>query len=264
VTPSKPRRDRAFGRIAAALTKPLRRYWWATSFQSALSLVQLLALTRSRESQLRLVVAWLGLTLKDTLGVLPRAHFCVTFAYDGHTLSPIVWDRSELDVLTEVFVAQHYELAADRDARVILDLGSNVGLSVLYFRVRCPDAVIVAVEPDPETFRRLHMNTGHLPGVRHLNVAVADKTGTVQLYSSSHSWEASLYPKEGLDQHRKVSATTLDDLVGSLGLSQVDVVKIDIEGAESDVLPSSSSSIRFLRSNWSACTETLDTTPSSH
>ena len=123
---------------------------------------------------------------------------------------------------------------------MIVDLGSNIGLSVLYFHICCPEALIVAVEPDPETFRRLTLNTERLSRVRLVNVAVAGETGTVDLYSGNHSWEASLYPKAGLDRQRRVPAVTLDELFGSLGLSDVDVIKMDIEGAETDVLPSSS------------------------
>jgi FkbM family methyltransferase len=228
------------GRIATALKRPLGRYWWEASLQSALSLVQLLALTRKRSAQLRLVVAWLGLTLKETADILPKARFRVTFDYDGHQVSPLVWDRSELDVITEVFVLRHYELAADSDAKVIVDVGSNIGLSVLYFHICCPDALIVAVEADPETFRRLELNTKPLSRVRLVNVAVAGKTGTVDLYSGAHSWEASLYPKAGLHRPRRVPARTLDDLLRSIGVSDVDIVKLDIEGAETEVLPRSS------------------------
>ena len=238
VTPSVTRSKRLLGRIGAVLTKPLGRYWWADSLQSALSLIQLLALTRKRSAQVRLVVAWCGLTLKETAGILPSLRFRVTFDYAGQQVSPLVWDRSELDVITEVFVLRHYEPAADSDAKVILDLGSNIGLSVLYFHICCPEALIVAVEPDPETFRRLELNTKRLSRVRLVNVAVAGESGTVELYSSAHSWEASLYPRAGLNLQRRVPAVTLDDLLGSLRLSDVDVVKMDIEGAETDVLPS--------------------------
>ena len=236
VTPSVTRSKRLLGRIGAVLTKPLGRYWWADSLQSALSLIQLLALTRKRSAQVRLVVAWCGLTLKETAGILPSLRFRVTFDYAGQQVSPLVWDRSELDVSPRCSCCD-YEPAADSDAKVILDLGSNIGLSVLYFHICCPEALIVAVEPDPETFRRLELNTKRLSRVRLVNVAVAGESGTVELYSSAHSWEASLYPRAGLNLQRRVPAVTLDDLLGSLRLSDVDVVKMDIEAPERTCSP---------------------------
>jgi FkbM family methyltransferase len=226
-------------RIRAALTAPgpLGRHSWENAIYRTLILSRLLRLTTSRTSQLWLAVVWLALTLKEKLGVLGQASFRVIYEFDGHRIAHRVWDRSELDVMTEVFVSREYELAADQDARVVLDLGSNIGLSILYFHLRCPEAVIVGVEPDPETFRRLEVNTAHLPRVRLVNAAVAAQAGVVQLYSSGRSWETSLYPRDHLLTRTQVVARTADDVMSSLGLTRADVIKVDIEGAEVEVLP---------------------------
>jgi FkbM family methyltransferase len=214
----------------------LARYSWESAIYRALTLTRLLGLTPDRPSQLRLVLVWLALTLKEKAQVAPAASFRVTYEFDGQRIAHRVWDRSELEVIAEVFVARQYELAADPDAHVVLDLGSNVGISILYFHLRCPKAVIVGVEPDPQTFRRLEANTGHLPRVRLVNAAVAAAAGTVPLYSSGRSWEASLYPREQFWTRTDVAAETADDIMRSLGLESADVIKADIEGAEVEVL----------------------------
>jgi FkbM family methyltransferase len=219
-----------------ALAAPFRRYSWQGATSRALNLIQLLGLTRHRGAQLRLVMVWLALTLKEKLGVLSTSGFRVDYEFEGHRLSHRVWDRSELDVITEVFVARQYEPAADPGARVVVDLGSNVGISVLYFHLRCPHAVIVGVEPEPETFRRLKTNTRHLPRVHLINAAVAAEAGVAQLYSSGLSWEASLHPRDELSTRTAVPAVTADDAMASLGLARADVIKADIEGADVEVL----------------------------
>jgi FkbM family methyltransferase len=230
------RRDRPRNWPSAALVAPFRRYAWQTATYRALSLIQLLGLASHRGAQVRLGMVWLALTLKEKLGLLGGSGFRVDYEYEGHRLSHRVWDRSELDVVTEVFVARQYEPAADPGARVVLDLGSNIGVSVLYFHLRCPEAVIVGVEPAPETFRRLKTNTQHLPRVRLINAAVAGEAGVAHLYSSGLSWEASLHPRDELSTRTDVPAVTADGAMASLGLRRADVIKVDIEGAEAEVL----------------------------
>jgi FkbM family methyltransferase len=236
VTRAQTETGRKRDRVLSALTKPFERYSWESALYRALTLMRLLGLVRDRPSQLRLVLVWLALTLKDKVQVSRAASFWVAYEFEGQRIAHRVWDLSELEVIAEVFVARQYELAADPDAHVVLDLGSNVGVSILYFHLRCPKALIVGVEPDPQTFRRLEANTGHLPRVRLVNAAVAAEAGTVHLYSSGRSWEASLYPRQDLPTRTDVVARTADEIMAALGLERADVIKVDIEGAEVEVL----------------------------
>jgi hypothetical protein len=89
-----------------------------------------------------------------------------------------VGPKSDFDVLNEVLVLRVYgRRLPSTEPRTILDLGSHMGATVLFWRERFPDARIVAVEPDPVTFRLLHRNVGALPGVELRNFAVADQDG---------------------------------------------------------------------------------------
>src|SRR5207237_2287036 len=53
--------------------------------------------------------------------------------------------------------------------KIILDIGSNIGASIIYFRRQFPDANIFGFEPHPATFRILHENVAHLRGVTIFN-----------------------------------------------------------------------------------------------
>src|SRR5438445_10560585 len=53
--------------------------------------------------------------------------------------------------------------------RIILDVGSNIGASIIYFRRQFPDANILGFEPHPDTFRVLQENVAHLRGVTVFN-----------------------------------------------------------------------------------------------
>src|SRR5882762_11322548 len=53
--------------------------------------------------------------------------------------------------------------------KTILDIGSNIGASIIYFHRQFPDASIFGFEPHPDTFRILQKNVAHLPGVAIFN-----------------------------------------------------------------------------------------------
>ena len=147
----------------------------------------------------------------------------------GHVEIPwTVGPRSDFDVLNEVLVLKVYGPApAPAEPRTILDLGSHMGASVLFWRERFPYARIIAVEPDPTSFRRLRRNVGSLPGVDLRNTAIAEEDGVVQFFPARQGWVSSLW---GEGQSVTVEGRRFRSLIGEIG--QVDVLKVDIEGAE--------------------------------
>jgi FkbM family methyltransferase len=136
--------------------------------------------------------------------------------------------KSDFDVLNEVLVLKAYGATLPmRHPRTILDLGSHMGATVLFWRERFPDARIVAVEPDPVTFRRLRRNVGRWAGVELENVAVWENDGPVTFFSCEQGWISSL---SGGGEAVTVAGRSFGRLVAQVG--QVDLLKVDVEGAE--------------------------------
>ena len=149
-----------------------------------------------------------------------------------------VWlsDWSQLMVAWEVFSINTYsEHPLPEDATTILDLGANVGLASLYFRLRYPGARIVAVEADPAVAALAERNLRGW-GVDVVNAAVAPAAGMVTLHRQpGESWASSTVMGKG--EPVDVEAVALDTLIDQLG--RVNILKIDIEGAEHDVVAAS-------------------------
>jgi FkbM family methyltransferase len=198
--------------------------------------VDVLSIVPGPGRKLRLIDAWVRLTLKLRLGIWPGLTFRVTWRGPSGNVSAVVGDVSELRVIREMFVLEEYRLPDDFRPATIVDLGSNVGISVLYFKARYPDARVIAVEAHPDAFGRLAENTGHLEGVELVQAAVADREGTLPIYVGGESWAASVTAGNGRDSVVDVPATTLDRVVGDHGLAHIDLLKMDIEGSEIPVL----------------------------
>jgi len=135
-------------------------------------------------------------------------------------------DYSAYKVLHEIFYGGEYDLDLGEPPRSILDLGGHVGASVLFFRRRWPSAKVTVVEANPELVPLLRENVRGLEvDVRH--AAVSARDGQTGFRSSGQSWSG-----QKDDAGTDVPAVALDHLLEQ----PVDLLKIDIEGAEFEAL----------------------------
>jgi len=120
---------------------------------------------------------------------------------------------------------------------VAVDVGAHVGYYSRFFaRAVGRAGSVYAFEPDPDTFSILERNTGRYPQVTRFNSAVLDREDTVTLYRGRHRGTTSLWPENAQGQIEmpfRVAATSLDKALDGV---RVDLVKIDVEGAEQEVL----------------------------
>lgn len=145
-------------------------------------------------------------------------------------------DLADYLTLRGIFLEDEYLIGAPHAPDVILDLGSNTGLSLLYFRLRYPEARIYGFEPDPTNFRRLQRNIQPLERVEVHNVAIAGFNGSTTFYADPHRGQSSsIMRRRPRQQAVEVEAVTLDALLDRLDLQRVDLLKFDIEGAEMEV-----------------------------
>lgn len=160
------------------------------------------------------------------------------FSFLGWTIH--AWRAAELQyLLEEIFEAEEYACDPGRPDPWILDCGSNIGVALLYFRTRFPQARIVAFEPDPACFQALERNVeaNGLTGVELHNAAVGGEAGTLRFYQDA-SRPGSLQGSISRERAREgrpveVPARTLSPFLEEHPGA---VVKMDIEGSEVAVL----------------------------
>jgi FkbM family methyltransferase len=157
----------------------------------------------------------------------------------GDVLDLWVGDFSDLHVARETFGNEVYDLPAGFRPRTILDLGANIGASVLWFHRHFPDAEIHAVEPDRRSLEKLRRNVAGIAGVTVHHAAVAGENGERTFYEAQRGWESSLVAEVARGgQAATVMALTLPDLIRRcVGTERVDLLKLDVEGAEWEILP---------------------------
>lgn len=125
--------------------------------------------------------------------------------------------------------------------QVIYDLGANIGIASLSLATLYPEARIYGFEPVPANFEICFLNYSNLTNARAFNCAVGSFTGKM-------NFELSTDPEAGClttnadggrlnsDKHIEVEVWTVAALVETKGLLPPDFLKVDVEGAELDVL----------------------------
>lgn len=130
----------------------------------------------------------------------------------------------------EIFLEGEYDFSSTEPAPLILDCGANIGLSAIRFKQQYPHSHVVAFEADPAIADILHDNLSRLgfSDVAIVRAAVWDRNGTVSFAADQADSGRITEQTNGLH----VRAIRLADYINR----SVALLKIDIEGAEYDVL----------------------------
>ena len=136
----------------------------------------------------------------------------------------------------EVFARQYYYFKSERAAPIILDCGANVGMASLYFKWLYPESRVLAFEPDPSTFRMLQENiVRNNLDIKTHNCALWDQDTQVAFFVDPSNPGGLLMSTDNSRANGKritVPAKRLSEFIDS----DVDFLKLDVEGAEHRVI----------------------------
>ncbi|MEZ6115772.1 MAG: FkbM family methyltransferase [Pirellulaceae bacterium] len=217
--------------ISANNTHSVRRPWWLTPAQR---LVSLLPAGRFRASE------WLGRRVRQPfVGTMDSEQGRLEFECDLRD-----------SIAREVFFTGRYEpqetILLQRllnAGQTFVDVGANWGyFSLLAAQVVGANGKVLSCEPDPRLYSLLQSNLqrNHLRQVHALQLAISNQHGTAQLQGFEEdqgNWGVSRIrvstEPDDLPQNTFTAQTQpLDDVLDQLGIKTVDLVKLDIEGAE--------------------------------
>ncbi|HAT67428.1 MAG TPA: hypothetical protein DCS66_23005 [Flavobacteriaceae bacterium] len=147
--------------------------------------------------------------------------------------------ESAIDILNEVFFENTYQFNISDNDSIIIDAGSNIGISSLFFR-RNYSNKIIAFEPDPNAFNLLKKNIkeNNVGNIHIENIALSQTTEDIDFYGEfindeSDSRGNSIFKSWGLQRsHSSKIKVKSDKLSNFIDNKKQHFIKIDIEGAE--------------------------------
>lgn len=149
---------------------------------------------------------------------------------------------------TEIDVFALQRKLMGNKAPCVFDIGAHVGGVTSTYRDHFPNASIYCFEPFPDAFQRLQINTQSDTGIQCFEVAISDSQGTAVFNANQSSATNSLLSTDergasfwgaGLlqtDKQLEVKTTTVDAFCAEHNIEQIDILKLDVQGAEFAVL----------------------------
>ncbi len=151
-------------------------------------------------------------------------------------------NKQEFDILKdEIFNQEIYKLDLKTNSPIIFDLGSHIGLSILYFKMSYPNAKIVGFEPNPNVFPLLEENIycNNLQDTELHNIALGNTNEIRQFHiDSQHDAfsTASFKPNAWNGKQSTTMISVKTEKLSRYITEDIDLLKMDIEGAEKEVL----------------------------
>ncbi len=160
-------------------------------------------------------------------------------------------NSSEIGMLGDIYLDHSYDEVEDFSSQqgwIIVDVGANAGLFSVYTALRGAD--VYAFEPNPACYRRLAktITANGLQGkIKTFNYALARQSGTgTMIIPGGYTPGGYIVPTHdgaASDQAVTFPITSLDQIIPTLGISHIDLLKIDTEGAEAEVLAGAKQSL---------------------
>ena len=145
---------------------------------------------------------------------------------------------SDIAVFYQVFMDKEYNFNAGFNPGFIIDGGGKVGLGALYFANVYPDAKIVSVEPESDNYNMLIDNTRAYDNIYPIQSGLWNKSTYLKVKDiglGDWGFVVEECDKEDAETFRALS---IADIMTQYQVDEIDILKLDIEGAEKEVFTS--------------------------
>ena len=154
-------------------------------------------------------------------------------------------NSSDSMVFKQIIVHEEYKQIIDilkkniPEDGIMVDLGANIGLTTLYVKSFFPSLNVVALEPEQNTYKRLHNNVkiNSLRNVTLLNKGVWSKSTTLKgdfSFRDGQDWAFRLI-ESNKKTDNSIEVISMSELMENYSIRNIDFLKIDIEGAEKNL-----------------------------
>jgi FkbM family methyltransferase len=126
---------------------------------------------------------------------------------------------------------------------VIVDAGANIGLAAIFYANRYPSARIIAIEPERSNYEVLARNAACYPNIVPIRAALWKENKEINIHNPGKAHTTfqieSQHARSANARWGAAPGITLDKLMADEGIDYIDLLKVDIEGAEKAVFENS-------------------------
>ena len=199
----------------------------------------------SLRQSLRLMQSTLAFHYRNWRGAVidSKPRLALDLRHEGYDMAISLRPHDgDISILYEIFDRQSYRfpsaLLPPASVKTIFDFGANIGFASLYFAAHYPQAIIYSVEPNPDNFALLVSNTAKEPRIRPVQACITP-TPQAQVFIGT-TGRGSHYQMNTAGRGASVRGMSVEELCQEQAIDRIDLLKIDIEGAEQQIFADAS------------------------
>jgi len=142
---------------------------------------------------------------------------------------------SDTFAFLQIFRDRDYDISVEMDPHLIIDGGANVGYAAVFFANRFPRAKIIAIEPEKSNFLVLRENTSPYTNIEVINSAIWSKRSYLKVKDPGIGKWGMVVEEASGEKVEVFLGMTIGEILRSTGMDEIDILKLDIEGAEKEI-----------------------------
>ena len=139
---------------------------------------------------------------------------------------------SDGSLFKQIFYDGEYDLDIPLQPKYIIDGGGNIGFFAVLMANRYPDATIISIEPDSNNFSLLKKNTAEYKNIIPVQSGIWNKEVSLQVIDQGYGEWGLMVKEVPAGTADSFSAVSIAGLMRKYNLPHLDMVKLDVEGAE--------------------------------
>lgn len=145
-------------------------------------------------------------------------------------------NSDDLKLFKQLMIHKEYEFKSPFEPTYIIDAGANIGLSSIFFATTYPHSKIIAIEPQNDNYVLLTENTKNYTNIKCVNAGLWHKSTTLEVTDSGVGTTGFMVNETNPSNPNGFAAISTEEILKMYDWPFIDLYKIDIEGAEKEVL----------------------------
>ena len=161
----------------------------------------------------------------------------IKLSFENESVPPVFLRKNTTDfiVFDQIIQRQDYSIDLNFDPKIILDCGANIGLAAIYFKNEFPDAKILCIEPEFDNFCLLQKNVTEYNDIICYHAGIWYRSAYLSVKDMGFGNWGFIVKESCCFTDNCVQAITINNLLEEHKIDCIDILKIDIEGAEKEL-----------------------------
>lgn len=139
------------------------------------------------------------------------------------------------ETFKEIFNKNIYNIKLPIIPNLIIDAGSNTGFTSLFFKLKYPEVKIVALEIETENVKMIRKNLKKFKDIDIIQKGLFNKKAFFKIEDPYKATNSFVIKEVNPNENYDIESITIDEILTSKKIETIDILKIDIEGAEKDL-----------------------------